>query len=128
MPNPRIDELKRVSVTLQTHWDETKSLWDDEVRDRVDKYIIQYFRDTIMLCLKGNCGSERVYGRGIYDFFEFIDMAAARLGELSGQPTKFVISDSSALTECFNDKNQHKKKYSDKEEEDKMIDYDIYPH
>ncbi len=126
MTNPRIDELKKISVTLQTHWDETRSLWDDKVRDRADKQMIQYFRSTIELCLRGQYGSERVYGRGMYDLFEFIDEAAIKFGKLSGEPTKFDIHDKSALTERFSEDNRHKKKYTDEEEEDKMTDYDIY--
>lgn len=127
MPNPRIDELKKISVTLQTHWDETKSLWNDKVRDRADKQMVQYLRGTIELCLKGHYGQEHVYGRGMYDLFDFIDKSAARLSKLSDQPTNFEIRDKSALTERFTEDTKHKKKYSDKEEEDIMTDYDIYP-
>lgn len=127
MLNPRIDELKKISVTLQTHWDETKSLWDDKVRDRADKQMIQYLRGIIELCLKGQYGPKRVYGRGMYDFFEFIDEAAVKFGKLSGEPAKFDIHDESALTERFSEDNRHMKKYTDREEEDKMTDYDIYP-
>lgn len=127
MPNPRIDELKKISVALQTHWDETKSLWDDEVRNRADKQMVQYLRSTIELCLRGQYGPDRVYGRGIYDFFKYINEAAAKLCKFSGVPAKFEIHEKSAQTEQFSNDNQHKKKYTDNEEADKMTDYDIYP-
>jgi len=119
--------LENISTYLKTHWDGTKNLWDDGVRDQVDKEFIQEFRDIIYLCLKGNCGKTYVYGRGMFDFFQFIEKSACRLSELSEKPTTFDSSGVHALSVRYTDENKHKKKYSDAEEVQMEVDYDEYP-
>ena len=125
--NALLDELKNASVLLQTHWEETRSLWDDVVRDEVEKTFIETFRNTIQLCLDGQYGGTYVYGRGMFDFFEFIEKAAATLSKYSGEDTKFNSLGEHPLTIRYGEDDLHKKRYSDEEEGRRMVDYDNYP-
>lgn len=122
----RLDELKKTSATLKTHWDETRSLWNDKLRNKADKEI-EYFLSTIKLCLYGFAGQEHAYGRGMYDFFEFIDKTAKTFSKYSGLPFDIASKRKTAKTERFTEDTKHKRKYSDKKENDVITDYDIYP-
>lgn len=125
--NALLEELKNTSVLLQTHWDETRNLWDDCVRDRVEKAYIKTFRDTIVLCLKGQYGSTYVYGRGMIEFFAYIESAAQKLSLYSEEKTSFDTTGEHARTVRYSANEQHKKPFSDEAEEDMMVNYDNYP-
>ena len=125
--NALLYELVRASVMLQTHWDETRNLWDDCVRDRMEETYIKNFRNTIQLCLKGNCGPDYVYGRGMFKFFEFIEDAAKKLSQYSGEETTFDTTGEHALSVRYADDERHKRRYTDEDDENMMVDYDEYP-
>lgn len=122
--NALLEELKNTSVMLQTHWDETRNMWDDCVRDRVEKIFIETYRDTIQLCLQGQSGSTHVWGRGLFELFAFIEEAARTLSRYSGEKTTFDATGENSRTIRYSDENVHRKRYDDEAEENMMIDYD----
>ena len=125
--NALLEELKNASVLLKTHWDETQNLWDDCVRDEMEKSFIETFCNTIHLCLKGQYGSTHVYGRGMIDFFDYIEKTAHKLSQFSEEKTSFDATGKQALSIRFADDELHKKPYPDDAEEDMMVNYDNYP-
>lgn len=125
--NPLLEELKGTSVLLKTHWDETRTKWDDCVRDRVEKNYIDAFRDTILLCLKGQCGSTYVYGRGLIELFKYMEMTAKQLSQYSGIESKIDAMGVQEQTIRYPNEERHKRPYTDEDDEDKMVNYDDYP-
>jgi hypothetical protein len=125
--NALLEELKNTSVLLRTHWNETQSLWDDCVRDKVEKTYIDTFCNSIHLCLKGQYGSTYVFGQGMIEFFDLIEKTARILSQYSEEKTTFDATGKQALTIRYAEDERHKKPYPDEAEEDMMVDYDNYP-
>ena len=124
--NDLLNQMVQISTNLKVHWDETDQWWSDELHDRFKRTYINKIQDTITLCLQGYVRQERVYGAGMREILKFVDRA---LGDIKKLKTLERLPDGTQrgkTNHYISQKEGYKRKYDDRAERDKRINYDNY--